>query len=318
MDEFLSGLNEVVLKFITDASMYDISELSSIDRVYSTIFSYKIPSFSEKIKNRFGFSKSLELAYHFFDFLDTTYGEYYLNKVNGDSIIYSYDPKGVDNATSYYVDNQKMIYLPYRQDIFDSFTLVHEVLHDMNLDINNINNVRNLYTEYISILGEFLFQDYINENYDIRCSINNKNNFNCCFLKAVDVSFYVDLVKEFLDNGYINKFIFENIIVKYNSYYHDHLIKLVDKFISKGNLPIFYEYRYLIGILLSCYSKDLYDNGRFDIDMFKYINENINSMDYEDLYELLSLDFDDSYTLLLSSDSYDKLGRSYEKIMGRM
>lgn len=320
MNEFISNLNNVILKYVNDTELYDFGELSAIDSVNDLILSSRMPSFRDKIKNRFGLSKSLELSYEFFNTLGDNYGMYFLNRVNGDGIIYVYDPKGIDNASSFHIDGEKKIYFPYSKNICDSFAITHEMFHDMNLDVNNVNEVRNLYTEFISILGEMFFDDFISYNYDIKCCFNNRYTFNSRFLKAIKVRFYLDLIKCYLDNGYIDKFNFEKIIskYKYNSYYHNYLIKLVEDFISDNSFPIYYEYRYLLGILLSCYSKDLYDNHKFDINMFKHINENINNMIDEDIYDLLSLDVDDSYTLSLTSDSYDKLGRSYKKIMGKV
>lgn len=317
MDEFISSLNNIILKYVTDAELYDFSELSAIDSITNVILSSRMPSFRDKIKNRFGLSKSLELSFEFFNTLGENYGRYFLNRVNGDGIIFVYDPKGIETATSYHDNGEKKIYFPYSKKITDCFTITHEILHDMNLDVNNVNEVRNLYTEYISILGELFLSDYISYNYDIKCSINNRYTFNSCFLKAISVRFYIDLIKCFLDNGNIDIYNLEKIISKYNPYYHNYLIKLADKFIVNDNFPIYYEYRYLIGILLSCYSKDLYDNGEFDINMFKYINENINDIIDEDIYDLLSLEVMDSYTLSLTPDSYEKLGKSYIKIMGK-
>ena len=316
MDEFISGLNEVILKYITNSEVYDISELSPIECMSNIILSSKCPCFNDKIKNRFGLSKSLELSYEFFNFLSNDYGKYFLDRIGSDSIIYAYDPKGRETATSFHENGEKMIYFPYCENICDSFTITHEMFHDMNLDINNINSVRDLFTEYISIFGEMLFDGFISSNYDIKCCFNNRYTFNSCYLKAIKVDFYINLVKCFLDNGYIYRFHLYDIIDRFNPYYQNYLLGLIDKFISDGSFPIIYEYRYLLGILLSCYSKDLMRDGKFSIELFQYINENINFIDYDDLYSILSLDVYDDYTLLLSNESYDKLCKSYRKNMG--
>lgn len=317
MNEYFSKLNEVVLDYINYSELYDFGEFSAIDSFTNIILSSRIPSFRDKIKNRFGLSKSMSLSLEFFDFIGDNYVKQFFDVVNNDRIIYVYDPKGLDNATSFHQDGVKKIYFPYSKKICDVFALTHEILHDMNLDVNNINEMRNLYTEYISIFGEMLLSDYISSNYDIKCSVNNRYTFDSCFLKAIKVNFYLELLRCFMENGEINKYNLDKIILRYNPYYHGYLFKMVDNIVDNEEIPIIYEYRYVIGILLSCYSKDLFNNGKFSIDMFKYVNENINDMIDEDLYDLLSLDVADDFTLALTNDSYEKLSKSYVKIMGK-
>lgn len=312
----MESINDVISEYIEDCELYDISELSAISRMSNIILGSKVPSFNDKIKNRFGISKSFELSYEFFEFLGNDYGKYFIDRVSSDDLILKYDKKGMEIPCSFLDElGEKRIYLPYSMNICDSFSLTHEMLHDMNFDVNNTSLARNIFTEYISILGEILFEDFINYNYDIKCCCNNRYTFNGVYVKAIIVDFQINLVKCFLDKGFIYEYDLGRIINNYNSYYHDYLYELYDKIISDNKLSIMYEYRYLVGMVLSCYSKDLMLNKKYDIDLYKYINDNINDMFPEEVYRILDLEVCDDYTMELSNDSYKKLGNSYCKYL---
>ena len=175
----MDNFNNILLKYILNTELYDISYYSSISRMSRIILNSRVPNFRDKIKNRFGITNSYKLAYEFFYSLDPVYASYFVERANSSDIILNYFKKNNQTAFSYLDDaGNKKIYLPYGRDICDCFTLVHEVLHDMNLDSNNISITRSLFTEYISIYGEMLLSDFISKKYGVDFSINSKFTFN--------------------------------------------------------------------------------------------------------------------------------------------
>lgn len=315
MDE----LNRIIQDYLNDVSEYDFDDYSAVKKMSEIILSNRYPDFRDKIKSRFGLSKSVDLAFSFFDRIG--YGDYFLERINDGTFSFKHVSKRSDETpVSFY--NYELckneIYLPYSNDINDAYYIVHEFLHDTNLDINNLSYTRGIFTEYISMFGEFLFEYFIKENYNINSFRNDINySFNSCYVSALKVDFQLNLLKCYLDKGYLNNYFLNSIINKYDSKHEATLWRNCYSIIDKKDLNFGFHMRYLFGILLSCYSYDLFLNNKFDLDLFTLINDNINYMEPEDVYGLLDLDVIDDFNLLLSPDSYEKIDKSYRKIMGK-
>jgi hypothetical protein len=167
------------------------------------------------------------------------------------------------------------------------------------------------------MLGEFLLENFIKEKYDINGFKNDVNhNFTCCYNNALLVDFQLNLIKCYLVNGHVNNYYLNTIINKYDPKCHGLLFNFCYSILDNKSLSFDFYMRYLIGILLSCYSYDMFLDKRFDLDSFTYINENMNFLEPDEVYEYLGLEVIDDYNLLLSPDSYDKLDKSYRKILG--
>ncbi len=313
----MDDLNVIIQKYLGEVSEYDFSDYCAIKKASEIILNNKMPFFGDKIKSRFGLSKSVDLAFKFFDRLG--YGDYFLGRINDGTFRFNRVSKN-NNATpmSYYNDKlcKNEIYLPYSNSILDAYVIVHELLHDTNLDINNMSYTRSMFTEYISMYGEFLFECFIEENYNINKFKTDINySFNSCYISALKVDFQLNLIKCYLDNGYISDYFLNTIISKYDSKHQGLLFKICYSILDKNDLDFDFYMRYLFGILLSCYSYDKFLNNEFDLDLFVFINDNLNYLEPEDVYGYLDLEVVDNYNLLLSPNSYDKLDKSYRKIM---
>ena len=314
----MDKLNDILEDYFNTVGYGFSDDFIAVKKMSEIILSIREPRFMDKLKNRFGINNSIELSHQFFDNFDSRYGDYFCRRLLDDA----YDFKQVsknssDLPCSYYdyTSGEKKIFLPYQNCICDAFSIVHETFHDTNLEPRNLNLTRGLFTEYISMFGEFLLENFITENYDIKCKVSNNYSFDACFIKALKVDFQLNLIKCYLDRGSVNKYYFNSIICNYDRRYHSYLYGLYFSIIYSNNLNFDYEMRYLFGILLSCYCYDRFLNNNFDIDLFKFINENINYMEPEDVYSYLDLDLVDYYDMMLSNDSYETLGNSYVKVM---
>ncbi len=312
----MDRLNEIMLQYVLKRRLFDISDYSSIETMSKIILDSRVPNFRDKRKNRFGLTNSYKLAYEFFYSLDPEYASYFVERSNSGDIYLKYFKGNTENAYSFIgKDGRKKIYFPYGLDICDCFILVHEMFHDMNLDLENSTLTRHLFTEYISFFGEYLFKDFIDNKYGIDFSISSKYTYNGCYMKAVSVHFQLTLVKKFLDKGYLDDYDIARIINQYNPLYREMLLSLYRQIYTNGDLCLEYDYRYVIAVLLSCHTRDLMKEKRYDVDLFKFLNENINYLYPEEFYSMLDLDVVDECNLDLSRASYDRLRKSYCKYM---
>ena len=124
------GINDIILKYIIENELFDISLFSPISTMSRIILESRVPNFRDKIKNRFGLNNSFKLAYEFFSFLGDDYADYFVKRANSGDIYLRYFKKNNETAYSYPDENGcKKIYLPYGKDVCDCFTLVHEMMH---------------------------------------------------------------------------------------------------------------------------------------------------------------------------------------------
>ena len=314
----MDRLNSILEKYFNDVGYGFSDDYNSVKKMSEIILSIREPRFNDKIKNRVGINRCIQFSHEFFDSFDFRYGDYFLKRLSQGG----YDFKRVEHNSSeipcsYYDFElcEKKIYLPYENTICDAFSIVHETLHDTNLDPNNLTLTRSLFTEYISMFGEFLFENFLVDNYDIKCKLSNNYSFNACYIKALKVDFQLSLIKCYLDKGSINDFDFYSILCHYDKDYRRYLYCIYLSIINSNDLNFDYEMRYLFGILLSCYSYDRFLNNDFDLDLFKFINESINYLEADAVYSYLDLDLINYDDLMLSNDSYDALSKSYVKIM---
>lgn len=312
-------LNDVMEKYISDVGYFSTDDFSNIKKLSEIILSIHEPKFSDKIKTRVGINRSINLAFDFFNSIDDSYGSYFENRLLEGAYDFEHVSKNDSSLSSSYFDPDlglKKMHIFYRNQITDAFSIVHETFHDANLEPYNYNYTRNLFTEYISIFGEFLFENFISDIYR-NCKASNNYSFIGCYFKALKVDFELSLFKCYLEDGFINDYSFNSIISSYPRKYHDYLLDICCSIIKDNDFDFDYQMRYLYGILFSCYSYDRFMNNDFDIEVYKFIHENINYLYPEEVHEFLGLDVIDDY-MLLSPESYDKLSKSYRKVMGRV
>lgn len=315
----MDRLNSMMLDQTLNAGIFDFSDYSAFSTLSRIIIEAGFPNFNYKNKNRFGLMNSYKLAYEFFSFIDPLYASYFEERFNSGDVCAKYFKKNspTDQIALSYLgrDGTKKIYFPYGRNILDCFSLVHEILHDMNLDAHNLTVTRSMFTEYISIYGEYLLYEYVRNTYGIDFSADLKYTYRDGYKKAIIVDFQLALIKEFLEKSNINYYDVARIINSYDQYFRGILLEIFYNNLDKGELNIWYEIRYVIAVLLLSYTRDLEKTKKFDIDMFKFLNENINYLYPNEVYSMLDLDVSDEYTLSLSQDSYQKLRKSYSKYM---
>lgn len=310
MNEF----NLLLKSFVEENNIYDISFFDNYRKLNDIILKYHEPKYNNLLKNRVGLTKTVGNVYNFFKKLDIDLCNDFVKKINSDDFIFKKVDFNSTNINSYseydYLEKRKKIVVLYQEDVFDGFSIVHEFFHDSNLDINNINITRSMFTEFISMYGEILYESYI-KKYNIKSYTNNNScNFWLCFYDSLKVDFLIKIIELYIKNGYINEWFFNNILSLYDVKYHDVMKDYIISLIINQNVDIFKKFKYILGILLSSYV-DI--NKVLDVSDFIEINNSINNLSPKDVFHILDLEISDNYTLELTDDSYNRISNSYIK-----
>lgn len=160
-------------------------------------------------------------------------------------------------------DNKFNVHIELEYTIEDVFTFVHEYFHMSNEKFND-NEDRYLYTELISILGEFLLFEYLKNNNispeDAKNAI--KRRLNTAYFDGSRLSAMYD--------------IYDNVIANINKL-HEKSVTLseeeLEESINKATGQVRNVTRYFIGTMLSLLKYSDYCVGVFDKDDFIYLNE---------------------------------------------
>lgn len=303
-------LNDNLYNYLEDASNKDLIFIKSLNSIIlKKTFSKKMLDYKEKINLNYNAS----LAYTFFKYLSEDYAQYFEKRLNDGTIRFSHE---YEIGQSYYdfFNKQRIIEIPITNTIEDSFVLVHEVLHDMNLKPDCVSECRMLYTETISMLGEILFEDFlINHCFHISDSKRGIHNmFASVSIMALSNDFDLKLISEFISNdGYVDISFFNNLCSKYDSDVIDETLLLLA---NKSCLGLDINQRYIIGCLFSCYMHDRIKNNPKYLCEFMETNMMIKDVYFENLMNYLDLSIiDDNERLILTNDSLEKLDKCYRK-----
>lgn len=209
-----------------------------------------------------------------------------------------------------------IIYIPVQNKITDGQIIIHEFFHYLN-DNDDIVVNREVFTEMISIYFELRFCNFLEEK-GITKDLFNKEvceRLDNALLSGDNLCFSSSSLDIYYNTGEINK---RNIkfLDKYRQIYDynkDDLVKFYhDSDFIDGILDFNNDVSYVIGTLLSFYA--LKEPIIYDIKM-KYINDNINSMKIEDVFNSLDTNFGEYLEWLNAcKDNLEiAMGEVYEK-----
>ncbi len=249
--------------------------------------------------------------YTFFKTLSEEYASYFENRLNDGTIIIS---KDFDNSQSYYdkIEHKRVIEIKFTNTIEDAFVMVHELLHDINLNPENNSPHRLLFTETISMLGELLFKKFLINN-----SLFMKDNYKTIINSLISVndmaithSFELGMIKPFVSNGFVS---ISDLKDLYNTTDDDTSYYCIDYLMENDVLSIDYHQRYIVGELLSNYMYDRIENNSKYICELIDMNSIMNDVFFDEMISYLELDVKDDEYLILTDDSLDTLEKCYKK-----
>lgn len=310
------NINEILL---TNTKTQESSELDIIRQLNNIILEYRNPNFNQKNNIRVGINKSVYYTYMFLNSIDKKYADYFEKRLNDNDVIFEYDKKEEQISESYFIEStkRKIIHVAYNETMKDTYTITHEILHDMNLDVNKRTKTRKLFTEYISMMGELLQEKY---QQNITGKVSNKNmrdTFNYCYQTAVKIDLEIELIEAYKKYKNINYKVLINILKRKNPNNMMLYIDSYEQIRDTGKLSIDFHKRYIIRILLAAYTNQNIEKETRKIDIFKTINENMNDLSSKTILSILDLKLESEINPSLTTRSENELKDSYIKELKR-
>lgn len=267
-----------------------------------------------KYKKKYDFNKVDSMVEDFLINLNPSYLEYYRLRKNDGSFIFKPDKSGYGYSSFDYETGDHEIYVGITGYIEDAFTIVHELFHDINVNDDCDSYGRYFFTECLSMLGEFLFSDYLVD----KNIVDRKNVIEMMlyFLrgKALEVNFNLRLIQEYFQNGYLDSLIIDDIINSYPSEYRKDIDEIISIICDQEWITLEDEQTYILSCLCATYmydrikEKNKYINELFDL------NQVLNDFSLSQVLDYLDLehgDFD------LTDKSYSILRDKYKKFIKR-
>lgn len=305
----LKSLNNFLEEYLEDTTLKDFVFVKNLNDIIlkNTCFPKEV-YYKRKIK----LNNAIRLSYSFLECVNESYASYFEERLFDGTILFSQD---FEIGESYYDcnANKRVINIPITESIEDSYVIIHEILHDMNLDETIDSKCRVLITEAISILGELLFRDFLIKNNLLKRDANKVilNIFYSIHKISSLTDLELNIINEYLKIGYVSMNFLKSILFNYED-------DVIDKSIlnSGKELEIDYNQRYIIGIFFACYIYDRIKKYPKMIGELMDINSIMNSVFFEDIIYYLNLDIksDDEY-ILLTASSLKKLEKTYKKTL---
>ena len=301
-------LNDNLFDYLDGAKLEELKLIKSLnDIVLRNKFNQKILGYKEKMDLDY----TASLAYTFFKYLSEDYASYFEKRLTDGTIKFS---KDYLIGQSYYNHEiqRRVVEVPITRTIEDAFVMIHEVLHDMNLNPNDNTADRMLYTETISLLGEILFEDFLSMyNLHVKDGKRNIHNmFASVSTMAESNDFDLNLITEFIKNEYVDKSYFNSLYSHYDS---EIIEETINSLKSYSLLQLEINQRYIIGSLLSCYMHDRIKSNPKYLCEFIETNSMMTNNSFESLINYLDLDIKDNDEYLLFTDkSLKKLEKCYK------
>lgn len=315
----MERINEVIKKEIEENSIEDIREFAYLSNMIDIILSEKLPSKERKYKKRVPLHKSIKYSSKFLNFLDSSYASNLISLLENHQIEFEKDFEENDKiAYSTMKDNQNYIYIPYQNNIGDTFSITHEVIHDLSLD-EEVSLARHFYCEVFSLLSEKLQKDYIQKNFHIKeCEVNEQNILYYININSICMELEINLLMEYLEKGYLTKMDILQTVDAFNIKHDIELWSHIQNIIDTNEFSLFFQQRYVVGYLLASFMHERILKNPKNIREFLELNEMINDYTEEDLLEYLGLELDNSNYFNLSEKSYKKLQKTYHNEVKRV
>lgn len=303
-------------KYIEQANIDDASNMSFVKRFAKIILEEKEVYYKYKYLEKVNFKRNDKIVTDFLNYLNPYYADYYDMRKKDNSFIFTYDNYENTGAYSAYdiITKNRIIYIPLTDTIEDSFAIVHELMHDLNLDISMLdeNPTRLFYTEGLSLLGEFLLEFYLKNKHIKQFNNPNSNSLYVLKSKAIEVDFNIKLIEQHLIDGYIDVGNIIKILEDYPKNYANDLEETIYKIIYGEQLTIDDEQPYIIGGLIATYMYDRIMNNSHNILEFFELNKMLNLYNFDQVLDYLELDYND---FELTEKSYQILQDKYKTFL---
>lgn len=315
----MEEINRIIETDLNEIGIQDFAIFHYLYRMINIILKENLPRKEKKYKKKIPLKKNIEYTSMFLDYLNPSYREHFMKALENNRIEFEKNYEANDRiACSDIRNHESYIYIPYENTLKDTYTITHEVIHDISI-AEEISEARNFFCEVFSLLSEKLQKDYIKRY--VACKENNINEINILYylrLKTICTKFELDLVAEYLNKGYLTEMDIINLIVCSGNENVKLLCDHVNYILDKKELLLFIEQRYMVGYLIACYMHDrILDDPKKKLEFIE-LNDNINEYTESDFLEYLDLGFSDDYYFNFNEDTYKKLEKAYHHEIKRI
>jgi hypothetical protein len=299
-------------KYIKLADVTDINDIKLMKNLNSIIINQDEKKYNYNYKNKVDLKTTIKYVSSFLDTLTFKYREYFELRLNDGTFIFEDDKENVKTAYSTFddINKKRIMYIPLKYTLEDSFSIVHELMHDINLDENCESVTRMFYTEALSILAELLLEDYFIKENIKDAKIPTNYSLYCAKSKSVEVDFNLKLLINYLENGYIDNGVIFKILEQYSSNYVNDLVETITKIIDSEELTLDFEQPYIIGTLIATYMHNRIKENKNQIRELFELNEKIKEYEFDQVLDYLDLTYNN---VDLTDESYKKLELNYKK-----
>ena len=294
MDCTFQIITGLVARFINEVDELSLEDLKLIRSLNHIILRNKFEIRDRRYVIHRGLEENYTYAYDFLSIIKPEYASHLeKSRVEGTITFPKARKMKYPVATSdydYETGRSKMV-VPRFNNLEDSYAMTHEIMHDSNMDPESLTQERDLFTEAISLLFEFLQEDYFaslsKRPLDYRK--NKINDLNAILYKAVGIEYQLDLIEKYLENGIITEEIFKDIMktrTKKEAKIGDDIFTSL---FEKGILDIDMQQRYIYGILLATYIHDRIIEDPTKIKEAIELNESLNDTSIEEIFARFNL-----------------------------
>ena len=294
MDCTFQIITGLVARFVNEVDDLSLEELKLIRSLNHIILRNKFNIKDRRYVIHRGLEENYTYAYNFLSTIKPEYASHLENARAEGTITF---PKArkmkYPVATSdydYETGKSKMV-IPRFNNLEDSYAITHEIMHDTNINPESLTQERDFFTEAISLLFEFLQEDYFSSlpKRPLDYKKNKINDLNAILYKAVGIEYQLDLIEKYLETGIITEEIFKEIMktrTKKEAKIGDDIFTSL---FEKGILDIDMQQRYVYGILLATYIHDRILEDPSRIEEAIRLNESLNCTSIEEIFESFNL-----------------------------
>lgn len=302
-------LEQFTKQYIQDANVSSIDDLSVIVKLNSIYRRIDLKKLDTVYKKEYPFHKIENFLIEFLEQLNSEYRDYFIIKTMDRTIIYEENQFEKTAYFDYDEENDKyIIYIPLNGTLRDIFTIIHELIHNKNFSVKKYSFTRVFFTEFLSLLAEFLLEDYLKNKKIKDYKINNNANLDYLQLISLEVDFNIKLIDSYLACGYLDEKIIRQILYNYNPSELNYIQLVIKKMLEKNYLTIDDEQIYIIGIFFATYVYERIKNNPKNIQEFFELNDVINDYSIEQVISYLDLECEEGD---LTDNSYKKLEMAY-------
>lgn len=303
-------------QYVEAAEMTSEKDVNFIRKLTDIILNQEVEKTPYKLSRKVSFKDSIKYVDEFLKTINESYSEYFHMRLNDGTFIFEEDIEGIKQAYSDYdsVNNKRILYIPLSYNIIDSFLIVHELFHDINLDENENSIARVIFTEGLSFLAELLYEKYLVENKIKDAKIVIKYDFYSLRKRAFEVDYNIKLIEKYLMDGYLNV---SSIIEIFEGYSTDDIKDIINanrNIILNKELTILVQQTYIYGFLIATYLyKHIEDNKKNINEVFE-LNEMLKYYTIEQVLDYLNIPYSD---FELDEKAYKEVADNYKYMVKR-